>query len=185
MNKLGIIGGMGPLATNIFYNRIIEHTKTNSEQEHIYTIISSHSTIPDRTFVILNNLSHDIVLKAVSEYLKIMEHAGVKRIVIPCNTFHYFYDEIQGLTDIKIINMIDETLKDFRKNLGKRACVLSTLGTKKSKIYNEYAIANDIEVIDLDETISTRINNIIYRIKSTNNVEEPELLDIMDDISFL
>ena len=89
-NKLGIIGGMGPLATSIFFSRIIDSTEATKDQEHIWTVISSHSTMPDRTSVIVEKLDHDVIIQAVSEDIRIMEAANVKRISIPCNTFHYF-----------------------------------------------------------------------------------------------
>lgn len=178
-NKLGIIGGMGPLATSIFFSRIIDNTKASSDQEHIWTIISSHSTMPDRTKVIAEKLDSDVILKAVSEDIRIMEASGVSKIAIPCNTFHYFYDEVQALTSIPIINMIDETMKDFNKNIGEKALILSTTGTKQAGVYERYAKNYGIEIIDLEENYSDEINNIIYDIKKTNDVERPEFLDLI------
>lgn len=178
-NKLGIIGGMGPLATSIFFSRIIDNTKASSDQEHIWTVISSHSTMPDRTRVIAEKLDSDVILKAVSEDIRIMEASGVSKIAIPCNTFHYFYDQVQGLTSIPIINMIDETMKDFNKNIGEKALILSTTGTKQAGVYERYAKNYGIEIIDLEENYSDKINNIIYDIKKTNDVERPEFLGLI------
>lgn len=179
INKLGIIGGMGPLATSIFFSRIIDNTKASSDQEHIWTVISSHSTMPDRTKVIAEKLDSDVILKAVSEDIRIMEASGVSKIAIPCNTFHYFYDEVQALTSIPIINMIDETMKDFNKNIGEKALILSTTGTKQAGVYERYAKNYGIEIIDLEENYYDEINNIIYDIKKTNDVERPEFLDLI------
>ncbi len=178
-NKLGIIGGMGPLATSIFFSRIIDNTKASSDQEHIWTIISSHSTMPDRTKVIVEKLDKDVIIKAVSEDIRILETSGVSKIAIPCNTFHYFYDEVQALTSIPIINMVDETMKEFYKNHGNKALILSTTGTKKAGVYERYAKSYGIEVIEIDENYSNEINNLIYEIKETNNVHRPEFLELI------
>ncbi len=181
-NKLGIIGGMGPLATNIFFSKIIENTKANSDQEHIWTVISSHSTMPDRTRVILEKLNSDVIFKAVSEDIKIMEASNVKRIAIPCNTFHYFYEEVQSLTSIPIINMVDEAMKEFSNRLCKKALVLSTSGTKQSGIYEKYAKKYEVEILELDEKYSDQINNLIYEIKKTNVVDRPEFVELINEL---
>jgi aspartate racemase len=181
-NKLGIIGGMGPLATSIFFSRIIDSTEATKDQEHIWTVISSHSTMPDRTSVIVEKLDHDVIIQAVSEDIRIMEAANVERISIPCNTFHYFYDEVQNLTDIPIINMIDETMKEFSLKYGKKALVLSTVGTKQAGVYEKYAKPNNIEILDLDEKYVTQINDLIYEIKSTNIVDRPDFIELLEEL---
>ncbi|NLD17862.1 MAG: aspartate/glutamate racemase family protein [Tissierellia bacterium] len=181
-NKLGIIGGMGPLATSIFFSRIIDSTMATKDQEHIWTVISSHSTMPDRTSVIVEKLNHDVIIQAVSEDIKIMEAANVERISIPCNTFHYFYDEVQSLTDIPIINMIDEAMKEFSTLYGKKTLVLSTVGTKQAGVYEKYAETNGIEILDLDEKYVTQINDLIYEIKSTNMVDRPEFIEFLEEL---
>lgn len=182
MNKLGIIGGMGPLATNIFYSRIIFNTKASSDQEHIWTVISSHSTMPDRTNVIEYGLDKSEVLDAVSEDIKIMECANVTTIAIPCNTFHYFYNDVQKLTSIPIINMIDETMKTFSESLGKNALVLSTTGTKKANVYEKYSKIYGVNIINIEEEYTNQINDIIYDIKKTNNTNRPDFLKILEEL---
>lgn len=180
MSKLGIIGGMGPLATSIFFSRIIEKTNASKDQDHIWTVISSHATMPDRTSVIEQGLDKSLILQAVSEDIKIMEVANVDKIAIPCNTFHYFYEDVQNLTEIPIINMIDETLKEFSKSYGKKPLVLSTIGTKKAQVYEKYSKKYGISIIVLEEEFVNEINNIIYDIKETNVVENPKFLELLN-----
>ena len=182
MDKLGIIGGMGPLATNIFYNKIISKTLAEKDQDHIWTVISSHSTMTDRTSVIVNNDEKSVILDAVKEDLKIMEAAGVSTIAIPCNTFHYFYDDVASLTNIEIINMVFETLKVYKENFGDTACVLSTKGTKEARVYEKYADKLGIKLTELPEETVDRLNKIVYNIKSTNNVIQPEFWEITRNI---
>lgn len=181
-NKLGIIGGMGPLATNIFYSRIIENTKATKDQEHIWTVISSHTSMPDRTGVIEKGLDKSQVIEAFAEDVKVMEAAEVARIAIPCNTFHYFYDDVQKLTDIPIINMIDESMKEFSNKFGKKALVMSTSGTKKAGVYEKYAKNHNVDIIDLDDVYFERFNKIIYDIKKTNIVDRPEFIELLEEL---
>ena len=51
---LGVIGGMGPMATELFYKMIIEKTPVTCDQEHLDTIILGHASMPDRTAAILS-----------------------------------------------------------------------------------------------------------------------------------
>lgn len=180
--KLGIIGGMGPMATSIFYERIINNTKADSDQDHIWTIISSHTQIPDRTDLIVNEKDPQKLLESVKADLEIMEYAQVSNISIPCNTFHYYYDQVQDMTEIPIINMVEETILELKKRNIKRVCVLSTLGTKKARVYESYAQKHGIEVADVDLTYYTQLGNLIYDIKSSNKVAKEEFKDLVEEI---
>ena len=105
---LGVLGGMGPQATNTFYQRIIDRTQAESDQEHLRVLIWSDAKIPDRTAGILGTPDQ---AEAVYQHLladaKLLERAGCTVLAIPCNTSHYFVDRIQqayGKEDAIVIN---------------------------------------------------------------------------------
>ncbi len=173
---------MGPLATNIFYKEIIDHTQASKDQDHIWTVISSHSTMPDRTKVILENLDKEIILKDVRKDLEIMEAAKVDLISIPCNTFHYFYDEVAKETKIEILNMIDLAVKEFKNLYGNKALILSTVGTRQAKVYEKYGKLYGLETIKIDDKFSKAINDLIYRIKSTGETYEEDFKKLVGDL---
>ena len=106
MKKLGIIGGMGPEATSFFYARITGRTKAASDQEHLDIVILSHASMPDRTHAILTG-DKSAVLEAAMQDIRALEMLGVENIAIPCNTFHYFLEDLQKETKIPIINMLE------------------------------------------------------------------------------
>src|SRR5699024_1562718 len=108
--KLGVLGGMGPMATSVFLDKLIKNTDADKDQDHINTVILNHSTLPDRTEAILEDKKLPF-LNAVKTDLELFEVAGVENIAIPCNTSHYFYKEIQSMTSINIINMIQVTIE--------------------------------------------------------------------------
>lgn len=72
--KLGILGGMGPLASMVFYERIIHNTEANSDNEHIDIMLLSHATIPDRTSVILENRDHSEIVDVVKPDIEAFEN---------------------------------------------------------------------------------------------------------------
>ena len=61
MYKLGVIGGMGPLATVNFYEKIVLNTDAHKDNEHINLIVLNHSTMPDRTKCIIENRKTELL----------------------------------------------------------------------------------------------------------------------------
>lgn len=161
MGMLGIIGGMGPAATDLLYRRIIDRTDAECDQEHLDMVILNHASMPDRTTAIKSGET-DKVLSLLKKDVEFLKNAGVTAIAIPCNTSHYFYDELQDSTDVTIINMIRETAK-YVKTLGrKKVCVLATDGTIMTGIYEKEILAQGIEHVAPDEKTQKLVMKIIY-----------------------
>ena len=179
MYKLGVIGGMGPLATVKFYERVVLNTEAKCDNEHIDMIVLNHSTMPDRTKCIIENRKTEF-LEAIKKDFAILENIGVEAVAIPCNTSHYFYDEFKKLTDLKIINMIEETVLEVKKSGVKRISVFGTLGTLNSKVYEKYAKEYRLEVKEVSEADKQAVMDIIYNIKETNNLDNKQFTDILN-----
>ena len=179
MYKLGVIGGMGPLATVKFYDKIVLNTEAHNDNEHIDLIVLNHSTMPDRTKCIIENKDTEF-LNEIKKDLEILERIGIDVVAIPCNTSHYFYDEFKKLTDLKIINMIEETILEVKKSGVKKISVFGTLGTLNSKVYEKYAKEYELEVKDVSEADKQAVMYIIYNIKETNNLDNKQFTDILN-----
>ena len=179
MYKLGVIGGMGPLATVNFYERVVLNTEAKCDNEHIDMIVLNHSTMPDRTKCIIENRKTEF-LEAIKKDFAILENIGVEAVAIPCNTSHYFYDEFKKLTDLKIINMIEETIFEVKKSGVKKISVFGTLGTLNSKVYEKYAKEYRLEVKEVSEADKQAVMDIIYNIKETNNLDNKQFTDILN-----
>ena len=96
-HRLGIIGGMGPQATNTFYQYIIDRTDAHSDQEHLSVLIFSDSDMPDRTGAILGSeADREAVSQRLLDDARLLESAGCTVLAVPCNTAHYFLDRVQG-----------------------------------------------------------------------------------------
>lgn len=179
MYKLGVIGGMGPLATVKFYDKIVLNTEAHNDNEHIDLIVLNHSTMPDRTKCIIENKDIEF-LNEIKKDLEILERIGIDVVAIPCNTSHYFYDEFKNFTNLKIINMIEETILEIKRRGIKQVAVFGTLGTINSKVYNKYAKENGIEVKELSLEDKKTVMDIIYKIKETNNLESKDFVEILN-----
>lgn len=161
--KLGVIGGLGPKATAYFYNLIIDHTQADTDQEHIDAIYLNHASMPDRTRSILFNKTDELKDLLIKD-AKLLESLGVSHIAIPCNTSHYFYDEIQDSVNIPVINMIDEAIKYTKEKVHDvtKIGVLATNGTREMKLFDKYADKNCVEIAYPSQKGQDRVMSAIY-----------------------
>lgn len=157
---IGILGGMGPEATAGFFLRIIKGTPAKKDQDHLRIIIDNNPKIPERTSAILGKGKSP--LKQLQETLRNLERAGAEIIAIPCNTAHYYYNELQASANVPIINMTSETAVYIDQNFPniKKIGLLATAGTVKSGIYHK-AITG-LEVITPDDSEQEIVMNAIY-----------------------
>lgn len=179
-NKLGILGGMGPFATSVFLERIVTNTMAKNDQEHIDTIIINHASLPDRTNVILNN-NHDKFLTAIKPDIELLEYSNVNNIAVPCNTSHFFYDEMQSMTKVNIINMVELTVKHVHSNYGvnSKVAVLATKGTTKSEIYKNELDKCNLQHHSISPETQDEIMDIIYKVKFENLFDSDKLNEII------
>jgi len=176
--KLGVIGGMGPLATVSFYERVVLNTAAKCDNEHIDMVVLSHASMPDRTKCIIENRGGEF-LEVIKKDFKILEDIGVEAVAIPCNTSHYFFDEFKKFTGLRIINMIEETILEVKKRGIEKIAVFGTLGTLNSKVYEKYANQHGLLVKEVSPEDKQAVMDIIYDIKETNCLDGRRFVDIL------
>ena len=161
--SIGVIGGMGPLATQLFYRMIIEKTEADTDQDHINMVILSHATMPDRTAAIMSD-TLDQLMGCVEDDVKVLEEFGADYIVIPCNTFHVMLDRIGEITDIPVINMIKTTADEIKAVYGEGAKVgiMATDGTIKWGLYHKACEENGLVPVTPSEENQKLVMKIIY-----------------------
>ena len=161
---VGILGGMGPLATADLFKKIVLHTKASSDSEHLHIVIDNNTAIPDRTEYIMGR-GESPVSELVKSALK-LELMGAEVLVMPCNTAHFFYNEIKRYVKIDFINMIEETAVEIKKRGSSAAPVLlATEGTCKSGIYDTIFEKYRISIIKPEKSDQEIITSIIYNVK--------------------
>jgi len=159
---IGIIGGMGPKSTADFFLRIVDATYAQKDQDHLRIIIDNNPQIPDRSSAILHN--GDSPLPELEKTLHNLERAGAELIAMPCNTAHFYYQELQRKTRIPIINMIAETAGYVSQNYPdiRNIGLLATTGTINTGIYHDTMKSMAMEVIAPDEEAQKLITKVIY-----------------------
>ena len=151
---IGILGGMGTQAGLDFCNKLAVLNRGKIDQEYPLFLLYNKSNIPGRpesigsqTKKLLNKstnknskVKYERVLKSLLTGCKLLEKNKCKFIVIPCNTAHYWYEDLSKKISLPIINMPREVFIYTQKKC-KRNCsigLLATEGTIKTGIYNNF-----------------------------------------------
>lgn len=160
---LGILGGVGPLASIYFQQQIVKFTDAETDQEHIPAVIYNDTFIPDRTAYILGKSELD-PLPYIEDGFKKLEKAGCDLAVITCNTAHFFFDRFSSDSEIPIISIIDTAVEYAIKKSPsvKKIGVIATDGTVQSGVYKKVIEKNGFECVTPDEEDQRAVMNIIY-----------------------
>lgn len=163
LKTLGVLGGLGPQATDFFYNGVIEHTDASCDQEHIDMIILSHATTPDRTTAIKTGDDKKLIESLVHD-VQMLERAGAANIAIPCNTSHYYFEQMQSAVNIPIIHMVRESVRYAKKKYANvtKIGIMGTDGTISTGIYDEACIAEGVIPVHPSEAKQKDVMHIIY-----------------------
>lgn len=181
---LGILGGVGPLATIYFADLVIKMTDAKSDQEHIAMVILNHASIPDRTEYILDNTKPNPLPVMIADAQQ-LERDNCNYIVIPCNTAHYFFDEIQKSVSVPIINILEETVSYAQKTVPNLRClgILATEGTVKSGAYQSIIEKHGLSCCVPSEDDQKSLMHIIYdQVKAGEKVDICEFLRIVGEL---
>lgn len=131
---LGVIGGLGPIATAHFMALVTEMTDAQLDQQHLNMIVYSVPSIPDRTAHILDN-SRPSPLPHMLHIGRKLAQQGVSRIAIPCMTAHYFFDALEAGISVPLVHGVRETVRHLKENGITRAGIMATDGTLRAEIF--------------------------------------------------
>ena len=131
--RLGILGGMGPAASAEFVTRLVAQTPATCDQEHIPFVLWNNPQIPDRSTSLRNE--DDRPLPFLLDGIKILKAARCDLIVIPCNTAHFWYDEMIKLK-VPIVHIVDSVADALRDiNVTGTIGVMGTQATVELGLY--------------------------------------------------
>ncbi len=181
---IGILGGMGTQAGLDFCNKLAILNRGKIDQEYPLFLLYNKSNIPGRpesigiqtknlsseTINIKSNKKYNTVLKSLLKGCKLLEKNKCKFIVIPCNTAHYWFDDLQKKINIPIINMPKEVFKFTKKRCKKNSKIglLATEGTLKTGVYNKF-FDKDYQLVKPSKRLQNiSVNRAIQFVKMGN-----------------
>lgn len=144
---IGILGGMGPEATEYMFGLIIRNTRVEIDQNHITVVIYNNPKVPPRTDAILG--TGPSPTPYLVEGLKVLKQAGANFVVMPCVTAHFFMHEALAEVPMPFISLLDESLKWAQEHIPalKKVGLVSSTGTLISGLFHDTYKKAEIEVI--------------------------------------
>ena len=132
---VGVLGGMGPLATIDFMRKMLGATQAATDQDHVPMVVVSIPQVPDRTEAFRGEGASP--LEAMLASARRLQAAGAGLVVIPCNTAHLWYDEIERAVGLPMIHLVDAAIEDTAALAGPdgRIGLLGTDATLASGLY--------------------------------------------------
>lgn len=176
-NVLGVLGGMGPVASAEFVRTIYGQQRDGPEQGAPVVVLYSDPTFPDRTAALLSG-ADDLLLERLTESLTRLCELGATEIVICCVTSHYLLTRVPLRLRRKILSLVD-VIFDGVLRAGKRHLLMCTEGTRRARLFENHErweAARDLFVLP-EQSDQLRIHELIYRLKS--NVAVDELLPLV------
>ena len=193
---IGILGGMGTQAGLDFCNKLAILNRGKIDQEYPLFILYNKANIPGRPESIgihtgnilnksMNNQSkkkYNLVLKSLLNGCRLLKKSKCKFIVMPCNTAHYWYQDLKKRIKLPMINMPREVFNHTLKKCKKGSCIglLATEGTLKTGIYNNF-FDKKYNLIFPNSTLQKNsVNKAIKfvkmgNVKGANNIIKPAI----------
>lgn len=181
--KLGILGGLGPLASVYFTDLLVNGTVADSDQSHIPFYLYNDVLIPDRSAYILGESEVNPLPELVNG-VKELEKMGSDLIVVTCNTAHYFYDDMSNAVNVPVLNIIEAAIDAAKENVPgmKKLGVVSTTGTIKGEVYKKVAEKKGLLYATPSEDSANKIMALIYDVKVGKKVDPTIILDVAKEL---
>lgn len=144
---VGVLGGMGPMATADFFRKLIEETPAQHDCDHVPVVIYSVPQIPSRDLAITSG--GESPLPQMLEGMRALKQQGVDFVVIPCNTAHFWYDELSRASGLPILHIVDAVGAELTRDHAEAGPIglLGTEATLFSRIYHERLAPLGIELM--------------------------------------
>ncbi|UUW88787.1 aspartate/glutamate racemase family protein [Pimelobacter simplex] len=170
---LGVLGGMGPIATAYFFEQLIAATPASVDQEHIPVVIWSDGRVPDRTDALLGRGPSPV--PAMSEGWHALRNAGADLIAIPCNTAHAFLADLDLTPRHGFVDMIAATIEAAAALSSGRVGLFATRGTRLTGLYDRAAQEHGLDLVHVDE--DDQENLIDEAIRIVKGGADPDLAE--------
>lgn len=182
MKNLGIIGGLGPMATVYFMELIIKMTDVKRDQDHMRIYLQSLPDTPDRTAYICGENDENPLPFFVRAGTSLAEQ-GADFIAIPCVTAQYFYQELTDSLNIPVIHLIAGLIDEIKDKKIQKVGILATNGTIQSKLLQSQFLQNGIGVVIPEPKEQKSIMDIIYnQIKAGKPVDLEQFIEVVNHL---
>lgn len=182
MKTLGVIGGLGPMATALFLRLITAMTDAGCDQQHIDMVIRSIPSTPDRTAYLLGKSSENPLPPVLAAARK-LEQDDVACIAIPCVTMSCFMDELRAQLSVPVIDIVEETAECLRANGIACAGIMATDGTISFGHFQRALEERGIRAVVPTESMQAHVRDIIFsQVKKNLPVDTDSFFAVADSL---
>jgi len=158
---------MGPEATLLMFQRILENTAATRDQDHARIIIENNPKIPERLPAILGTGENPVPMMVQSGLA--LEKAGADFIIIPCVSAHFFLPDLRRKLGLPILSMLEETaaaIEAYRPKILK-AGLMAAVGPIQTGLFYGILQKAGMETLVSEEDDLQRVQTAIFHVKDT------------------
>ena len=179
--RIGILGGMGPMATQAFYRELILQTDASSDQDHLEVVIVASPKVPDRTAFLLGRGPDP--MPSLLEAAQRLAASGAELIVMPCNSAQGFTDRLEQAVGIPFVPWVDTAVEAIAASAPVPVALLATAGTLDAGIYTPALERSRLRHILPDAAETDELMVCIYAFKAgagATHANETRLLSVAE-----
>ena len=132
MKRIGVLGGMGPEATILFQQRLLDAVPAEDDCDHVPLLIDMNPQVPSRIAHLIEGTGGDPA-PVLADMARRVQAAGAEALAMPCNTAHSYAPSITAAVDIPLLNMV--TLSAERAGKGKIG-ILASPATRITGVFD-------------------------------------------------
>lgn len=159
----GVLGGLGPVATVDFMQRVIDLTPVECEQDHVHMLVDQNPSVPNRQDAIMHG--GESPAAALAAMALRLQKSGADFLVMPCNTAHAFEDDIINATEIPFVSIVEAAMDELPATC-KRVGILETPACRKARLYQREFANSDRILESLGEAQCKELMRVVYEVKS-------------------
>lgn len=154
-DTVGVLGGMGPLATVDFLSKLIDVTQAEQDSDHVPVIVSSEPQIPSRPRAYFDPKNNPSPLGALRLRRDRLVAAGAQCLVMPCNTAHYWFDALTEDCPVPFIHIVQATIDEIRRRgiTGGRLGLIGTEATLAGGLFETPFSEQGFDCIVADDAV--------------------------------
>lgn len=178
---VGVVGGVGPLATAYFLARVVHLTDATTDQEHVDLVVHQRSSIPDRTAFLLGRSDADpgpVMAACARDLVRI----GAEAVVLPCNTAEPFLEQIEAVAGVPVLGIVRATVAAASARVPglRRMGVLATDGTLAARTYHSELATVGVEAVVPGTEDQAVVTSVIYdQVKAGRPADLPALAGVV------
>ena len=180
---IGIMGGFGSYATLNFFEQILDSFPAEKEWDRPRILIDNYCTLPSRVRCILYGEHKEEIIEGMSNSISNLINAGAKKIIISCNTAHYFLDDVyRNVPESKgvIINIIEELAKKLSEDNVEEVSLIASEGTLMSELYQNTFKKCGIKINAPSESDFPKLRDLIEVVKQNKPIDSKVKEDFLD-----